>query len=104
VAAVTCLKQGVMFSSVLAMLQMKEYIRGRLEKAVHNYDKDSKSRSLMDFIQANVRLRHVICAYMSRCDVVMVRFNLSVVCVCVFLYATLVWSCDGIHVPFDPCL
>jgi len=34
---------------------MKEYIRGRLEKAVHNYDDDSKSRSLMDFIQANVR-------------------------------------------------
>jgi len=41
---------------VLCTLQMREYIRGRLEKAVHNYDTDSQSRSLMDFIQANVRL------------------------------------------------
>jgi len=36
---------------------MKEYIRGRLEKAVSNYDNEFKSRSLMDFIQANVRSR-----------------------------------------------
>jgi len=39
---------------------MREYIRGRLEKAVDNYDTDSKSRSLMDFIQANVRSRRAL--------------------------------------------
>jgi len=39
---------------------MKDYIRGRLEKAVHTYDDDNNSRSLMDFIQINVCLLHVL--------------------------------------------
>lgn len=41
--------------AVLSKDKMEEYIRGRLEKAVHNYDNDSKSRSLMDFVQANFK-------------------------------------------------
>ena len=40
---------------------MREYIRGRLEKAVHNYDTDRQSQSLVDFIQANVRLSIAVC-------------------------------------------
>ena len=39
---------------------MKEHIRSRLMKAVENYDRDKNSRSLMDFIQTNVRLCTVI--------------------------------------------
>jgi len=42
---------------------MREYIRGRLEKAVHNYDTDRQSQSLMDFIQANVRLSVAVYFY-----------------------------------------
>jgi len=39
---------------------MKEHIRSRLMKTVENYDRDKNSRSLMDFIQTNVRLCTVI--------------------------------------------
>ena len=49
---------------------MREYIRAQLVKAVHNYDEDSQSRSLMDFIQANVRLCRVNIIFTSAEEVI----------------------------------